>query len=223
MKLSTGCSSLDSLLGGGIESGIITEFYGKGGSGKTNICLQLAKNTALKGKKSIYIDTEGVSIQRLKQISGDQSEEVMKNTLFFRAHSFSEQKDFIKKSAKLVSENRDDMELVMVDSFTIFYRALRNKDGEKNLSPRLGRQLVRLMRIARKEDIPVVITTQVYESDDGQKPVGGHILYHNAKTIIMLKTINSHIRKCILEKHRSLPEGKSTNFSITDEGIVTPG
>ncbi|MFP3872742.1 MAG: DNA repair and recombination protein RadB [Candidatus Natronoplasma sp.] len=223
MKLSTGCSSLDSLLGGGIESGIITEFFGEGGSGKTNICLQLAKNNALDGKKSIYIDTEGVSIQRLKQISGERSEDVMKNTLFFRAHSFSEQKDFIKKSAKLISENREDMDLVMVDSFTIFYRALRNKDGEKNLSPRLGRQLVELMRIARKEDIPIVITTQVYESDSTQKPVGGHILYHNAKTIVMLETLNSYLRKGILKKHRSQPEGKSVKFSITDEGIVTPG
>ncbi|MEF8874746.1 MAG: DNA repair and recombination protein RadB [Candidatus Thermoplasmatota archaeon] len=223
MKLSTGCNSLDSLLGGGVESGIITEFFGKGGSGKTNICLQLAKNTALQDKKSIYIDTEGVSIERLEQMAGEKAEKVMKNTLFFRAHSFSEQKDFIEKSSKLVSDSEGDIDLVMVDSFTIFYRALRNKDGEKNMSPRLGRQLVRLMKIARKEEIPVVITTQVYESDDGQRPVGGHILYHNAKTIVMLDILNSHLRKCILKKHRSRPEGKSTKFSITDNGIVTPG
>ncbi len=223
MKLSTGCNSLDTLLGGGIESGVITEFFGKGGSGKTDICLQLAKNTALQGKKSIFIDTEGVSIERLQQISGDQSEEVMKNTLFFRAHSFSEQKDFIKKSAKLVTDSQGDIGLVMVDSFTVYYRALRNKDGEKNLSPRLGRQLVELMRIARKEDIPVVVTTQVYEGDDGKKPVGGHILYHIAKTIVMLDALNSHQRECILKKHRSQPEGIRVQFRITDEGIVTPG
>lgn len=223
MKLPTGCNSIDSLLGGGIESGVVTEFFGKGGSGKTNICLQLAKNTALKDKKSIYIDTEGVSIERLEQIAGDKSEKVMKNTLFFRAHSFSEQKSFIKKSLKLVSESQSDINLVMVDSFTIFYRALRNKEGEKNLSPRLGRQLVQLMKVARKEDIPVVITTQVYESEDGQKPVGGHILYHNAKTIVMLDVLNSHLRKCVLKKHRSRPEEKSTKFRITEKGVVTPG
>jgi len=223
MRLPTGCNSLDSLLGGGVESGVITEFFGKGGSGKTNICLQLAKNTALKDKKSIYIDTEGVSIERLEQIAGQDSEKVMKNTLFFRAHSFSQQKKFIEKSSKLVSDSEGDINLVMVDSFTIFYRALRNKDGEKNLSPRLGRQLVQLMRIARTEDIPVVITTQIYESDDGQKPVGGHILYHNAKVIVMLDILNSHLRKCVLKKHRSRPEKKCMKFKITDEGVVTPG
>ncbi len=205
-----------------MESGVITEFFGKGGSGKTNICLQLAKNTALKDKKSIYIDTEGVSIERLEQIAGKRSEKVMNNTLFYRAHSFSQQKKFIEKSSRLVADSEDDINLVMVDSFTIFYRALRNKDGEKHLSPRLGRQLVKLMRIARKEDIPVVITTQVYESDDGQKPVGGHILYHNAKVIVRLDILNSHLRRCILEKHRSRPEEKSTNIKITDAGVVTP-
>ncbi len=223
MKLPTGCNSLDSLLGGGIESGVITEFFGEGGTGKTNICLQLAKNTALKDKKSIYIDTEGVSIERLEQIAGEEAEKVMNNTLFYRAHSFSEQKKFIDNSSKLISDSEGDIDLVMVDSFTIFYRALRNKDGEKNLSPRLGRQLVHLMRIARKEDIPVVITTQVYESDEGQKPVGGHILYHNAKTIVMLDILNSHLRECILKKHRSRPEEKSAKFKITDDGIVMPG
>ncbi|MBS3816190.1 MAG: DNA repair and recombination protein RadB [Candidatus Thermoplasmatota archaeon] len=223
MRLSTGCNSLDSLLGGGIESGIITEFFGKGGSGKSNICLQLAKNIALKDKKSIYIDTEGVSIERLEQISGKKSEKILKNTLFFRAHSFSEQGDFIQKSSKLVSESDGEISLVIVDCFTVFYRTLLNKEGEEDLSARLGRQLIELMKIARKEDIPVVITTQVYESDDGKRPVGGHILYHNAKTITLLKILNSHLRKGVLKKHRSQPEGKSGKFKITEKGIVTPG
>ena len=223
MKLSTGCNSLDSLLGGGIESGVITEFYGKGGSGKSNICLQLVKNAALKGKKSIFIDTEGVSIERLEQISEGRSEEVMKNTLFFRPHSFEKQADCIKKSSRLVSDSGGKINLVIVDSFTVFYRALLNKEGEEDISSRLGRQLVDLMKIARKQKIPVVVTTQVYENDGAKRPVGGHILYHNAKTIVLLDILNSHIRKGVLKKHRSQPEGKTVRFKITDAGIVTPG
>ena len=34
-------SSLDKLLGGGIEKGCITQFYGPTGSGKTNIALKI--------------------------------------------------------------------------------------------------------------------------------------------------------------------------------------
>ena len=71
MRLPIGCDSLDKLLQGGVESGTITEFYGDAGTGKTNICLQLTRNIIRKGKKVIYIDTEGVSLERLKQMCDD--------------------------------------------------------------------------------------------------------------------------------------------------------
>ncbi len=222
MKLPIGCNSLDTLLGRGIESGIITEFFGEGGSGKTNVCLQLAKNVALQDKKSIFIDTEGVSVKRLEQISGDDSEKVMENTIFFKPHSFSEQKNCIKKGARLALNDNKDFDLLIVDGFTTFYRPLYNSKKEKNLSSKLGRLLIELMRVARKKDIPVVITTQVYESDEGKKPVGGHVLYHSAKTIVLLEVLDSNTRRAVLEKHRSQPKGKSARFKITQTGIVTP-
>ena len=62
MRVPTGCNSLDSLLRGGVEAGAVTELFGEGGSGKTNLCLQLARNVALDDKKVIYVDTEGVSM-----------------------------------------------------------------------------------------------------------------------------------------------------------------
>ncbi len=222
MRLSTGCNSLDTLLGEGVESGIITEFFGKGGSGKTNICLQLAKNIALKGKKTIFVDTEGVSVTRLEQISGQKSEEVMENTIFFRPHSFSEQEKFIDKGAKLALKDDKDFNLFVVDNFTTFSRALYNSD-EEDLTPKLGRQLIKLMKVARKKDIPVVITTQVYQSDEGKKPIGGHVLYHNAKTIVKLETLESNLRRARLEKHRSRPSGRTARFKITQNGLCTPG
>ncbi|KAI8830096.1 P-loop containing nucleoside triphosphate hydrolase protein [Chytriomyces cf. hyalinus JEL632] len=39
--LSTGCSSIDTLLGGGIHTGLLTEVYGESGAGKTQLALQL--------------------------------------------------------------------------------------------------------------------------------------------------------------------------------------
>src|SRR3990170_6341014 len=99
--LSTGSSTLDSLLEGGLEGGAITLLFGEAGSGKTNICLQVARNVALEGKKVVYIDTEGVSLERLKQISGDRYEEVMKNVLFFEPASFDEQEKLVDKAVRL--------------------------------------------------------------------------------------------------------------------------
>ena len=77
----TECGALDAMLGGGIETSCITLLYGEAGTGKTNLCLVLARNVARSGKKVIYVDSEGVSIERLRQISGKDYEEVTKNVL----------------------------------------------------------------------------------------------------------------------------------------------
>lgn len=222
MRLPTGCKELDDLLRGGIEYGTVTGIYGGGGTGKTNLCLQLTKNVAISGKKVIYIDTEGVSVERLNQIAGDESEKVMKNTLFRKVHSFSEQEEALVEADKILSNNTD-VGLMVVDSFTIFYRTLLNQDEERNISKRLGRQMIRLLKIARMKNIPVIITTQVYHSqkEDVDKPLGGHILYHNSKTIIELRTIGTHHRLFTLIKHRSVPVGSSVRFKIMEEGVVS--
>ncbi len=210
---------MDTLLNGGVESGSITEFFGEGGSGKTNICFQLSKNVALKDKKSVYLDTEGVSMKRLKQIAGDQTDKVMKNVLFFKAHSFEEQEDSLEKISNLIFQNNMDVGLVVVDSLTLFYRTLLKKEGEDDISSRLGRQLVELMKIARKKDLPVVITSHVYESGNGKKSVGGHMLYHMAKTIILLEIMAPQVRKGTIIKHRSQPENQNMKFRITRDGV----
>lgn len=67
-RISLGCSEIDRLLGGGIEVGSITLLYGEAGAGKTSICLQIARNMTSIGNKVAYIDTEGLSSDRLGQI-----------------------------------------------------------------------------------------------------------------------------------------------------------
>jgi DNA repair protein RadB len=68
-KYSAGCKNIDELLGGGFESGTVTQLYGEAGSGKTNICLQTAVECARKGKTVIFIDSEGFSPERFLQIA----------------------------------------------------------------------------------------------------------------------------------------------------------
>ena len=63
--ISTGSSSLDELLGGGIEPGNITELYGEFRTGKTQIChtlcvtAQLPRGEGGAGGRALLIDTEG--------------------------------------------------------------------------------------------------------------------------------------------------------------------
>ena len=67
-RIPLGCSQVDQLLGGGIEKGSVTLIYGEAGAGKTNVCLQLARNVAINGDKVAYIDSEGLSSERLSQV-----------------------------------------------------------------------------------------------------------------------------------------------------------
>ena len=66
--LATACPALDALLDGGLESDAITLVFGEGGSGKTNLALQCAREVAKAGKRIAYVDTEGVSGVRLRQV-----------------------------------------------------------------------------------------------------------------------------------------------------------
>ena len=87
------CKSFDDLFGGGIEKGIITKIYGEAGTGKTNICLQATREISSIGKKVAYIDTENVSLERLKQICSNKYDyqKILDNILFFYPDSLEEQ------------------------------------------------------------------------------------------------------------------------------------
>ena len=65
MHITTGSQNLDKILGGGLESGSITELYGEFRTGKSQIChtlaviCQLPVNMGGGEGKCLYIDTEG--------------------------------------------------------------------------------------------------------------------------------------------------------------------
>ncbi|MFA6805238.1 MAG: DNA repair and recombination protein RadB [Candidatus Methanomethylophilaceae archaeon] len=213
-RVPTGCRSFDELLGGGIEDSSVTLLYGEGGCGKTNICLQLAYNVIRSGKKVAFIDTEGLSSERIHQIFQDP--DAVKSLLVFQVHSFEEQSDRIDKVAKL-AEN-DVLGMIIIDSMTMFYRL--NYDDPK-VRTDLIRQTEILLGVARKYEVPVLISSQVYSNiQTGTiEFLGGHAVQHNAKTIIRLDKRNNGVRTAVIIKHRSLPEGRTANYRITATGI----
>ncbi len=221
MKTPIDCKSLDDLLGGGIESGSVTSLYGEAGSGKTNICLQLARNMVMNGKKVIFIDTEGVSLKRLEQICGENFDKVAKDILFFTPYSLEDQEKNVEDAVHLV-EAKEDIGLIILDSATVHYRATFGEEYEADGRKSLGRQVNLLLQISRKRDIPVVITTQVYTDTKTNtfEPIGGHALMHYAKAIIKLEKFgNGGLRKAIIRKYRWRPEGISAEFKLTENGV----
>ena len=212
-KLPLDCS-LDKLLEGGIEAGIITEIYGEGGTGKTNICIQAAKKCIENGKRVVYIDTEGISKERLLQVFKDKKK--LEKILFFFPFSLKEQEEMVEKAIKI------DAGIIILDSANLFYRLEMNED-EARATRSLTKQLVTLQIEARKKNIPVIITSQVYSAGDDIKPFAGRSIDHIAKTIIKIEKAGTENgrekRKATIVKHRSLPEGKSVYFFITEDGI----
>jgi len=115
-RLQLKCKPLDDLLGGGIESKMITKIYGEAGSGKTNLCLQASRECANNGKKVAYIDSEGASLERLGQICKDYSyEKILKNILFFSPSSLEDQEKMVKNAI-----NVKDIDLIIIDTINIF-------------------------------------------------------------------------------------------------------
>lgn len=221
MKLQIQCSSLDKLLNGGVEYSVITEFFGEAGTGKTNLCLQLSRNCVLEGKRVIFIDTEGVSLERLAQICRENYENVFKNILMYQPFSLEEQERMVEKAVKL-AEGEINIGLIALDSATNFYRAeLLNGTEGNPIRKSLTNQITKLLGISRKKNIPVVLTNQVYTDIERKvlEPIGGQLLKHSAKIVIKLEKIGIGRRKATLIKHRSLPEGITAEFSLTDKGV----
>ena len=214
-------SPLDRLLGGGVEKGCITQFYGPPGSGKTNIALNLAVQCARNGKRTIFVDTEGgLSIERVKQIAGDDFEEVANKIIVFEPSTFSEQDQVLKRVEEMFQLG-EDADLLVLDSAVALYRV---KDGDSfSLNQELGKQMGLLLRIARRFNVAVVITNHVYSRFDGDglvEPVGGTILKYRSKIMVELARgdLNGE-RFAVLKRHRSRPEGLQTRFKIVDSGL----
>jgi len=220
-RISSGVKVIDELLNGGYECDAITTIYGPAGSGKTGLCIALGIYVSSKLKKKvIYVDTDGgFSIERYYQLGGNTKDS--KNWIFFKPTSFDEQK----KVFSLIKENiNKSIGVVIVDSIAMLYRIeLGTTKDIYDTNRNLGEQIAYLSELARKHNIPVIITNQVYSSFDNRnniKMVGGDLLRYTSKCLIELQILKPSIRKAIIIKHRSIKENSYVIFKITETGFI---
>jgi DNA repair protein RadA len=233
LRLTTGNKMLDELLGGGLETQTITEFYGEYGSGKSQICHQLCVNVQLPpergglGGAALYIDTENTfrteRIVQMAQHLGLDPEKVIKNIIFAEAFTSEHQMFLVDNADKVVKEN--GIRLIIVDSLTAHFRS--EYLGREMLAERqqkLNKHLHKLIRLARAFNAVAVVTNQVMAKPDAFfgdaiHPVGGHIVAHTSHTRIFLrKTARGPVRVARLVSSPYLPEGEGI-FKITENGI----
>lgn len=228
-KISAGSYDLNKWLHGGYEDEVVSMIYGASGTGKTNFCLLAAVSQARKGKKVIFIDSEGgFSSERVKQIEPTDFEKVLENIILLKPTNFSEQREDFKKMLKyLRDDSQNQIGLIIADGMTILYRLdfsqARTKGQEEmsKVNSILVEQIKTLADIARKKGIPVILTNQVYKWDENSNMVGGDILKYWAKCHIELLKEGGK-RLAVLRKHRSLPE-KILTFQIYSGGVRKKG
>lgn len=220
-RLLSGSQNLNDLLGGGFEYGIITQIYGGSGTGKTNVCIQLAVQCLKGGEKVVIIDTEGFSAERFSQIAGRDARKLASSLIIYEPKDFQQQYSAIIDIEKLADTG---VGLVILDSATLFYRFGLLPGDENNSANRrmLVEQMAGLHRLARKYNMAVVITNQVYtDIETGELvPLGGNLIEHLSKTILKMEWIDKDVRRITLIKHRSRPERQYTQLTLTNEGIV---
>lgn len=234
--ITTGSAELDRLLGGGIETGSITEIFGEFRTGKSQLCHTLAVNCQLPvdmggaEAKCIYIDTEGtfrperlIAVAERYNINGDS---VLDNVATARAFNSDHQTQLLIKASAMMAESRYG--LLIIDSATALYRT--DFTGRGELAARqnhLARFLRLLLRLADEFGCAVVITNQVVAQVDGaasmfggdqKKPIGGNILAHASTTRLYLRKGRGETRICKIYDSPCLPESEAT-FAINADGI----
>lgn len=211
---------------GGLERKAVTNFYGAPGTGKTNLCMLASLECIKSGGSVVFIDTEGgFSLERLRQLSTQDVEEVLKKITISEPSNFREQGRAVKEL-----ENQQP-DLVVLDSAVALYRLeCAEQSGKRVLMPsaskELSRQLSVLSNLARRKGIPVIITAHTYSNWEtgNSEVIGGDSLKYWSHALVFLeKTGKTSERKCTLIKHRSLAEGRQVGFVIIDRGIKPSG
>jgi DNA repair protein RadA len=169
-KIKLNVESLDSLLQGGIDLGCITEFYGQSGSGKTQICLQLALNIQLPRQlggldgKTIYISTDkAFPIKRLAQMESAMKTEpkinFMDGVFIFEFNTGKNLEHFVEKDLpQILKVNQGCVKLLIIDSIAGIYRTETNFIERAKEMCKIFREL---QKAADKYNFAIVTTNHI--------------------------------------------------------------
>lgn len=232
LKIKTGSEGFDEVMGGGFETGAITELFGEFGSGKTQVGHQVAVNVQIPkdqggfGGKVIYIDTENTfRPERILQMAaklGLDPDEALKNIKIARAYNSDHQMLLAEKAEDLLKTG--EYKILIVDSLTAHFRA--EFIGRGTLSERqqkLNKHMHTLLKLADMYNCCVIVTNQVMARPnvmfgDPTQAIGGHIVGHSSTFRIYLRKGKKGSRVAKLVDSPNLPDNECM-FFVNMSGI----
>ncbi len=230
MKIPLGSKALNELLGGGFESGAITEAFGEFGSGKTQIAHSLAVEIQKMDPDAfaVFIDTENTfrpeRIVELAKGAGLDPEKVLGNIKVARAFNSDHQMLLAEKINDLITKQGIKVKVVVVDSLTAHFRA--EFIGRGTLAERqqkLNKHMHELMKVADTHNIVVYVTNQVMSKPDvffgdPTQAIGGHVVAHASTFRLYLRKSKKNSRVAKLIDSPNLPDGEAA-FIVETPGI----
>lgn len=238
-KISTGSPQIDTILEGGVWTDAINTFTGELGTGKSQICHQLAVNCVIDhNRDAVYLETEPSTLSpaRLRAMAearGAKAEDVLDRIHVLPAGTVGDpfmQMISYQLVNKKVQEGKD-IGVLIVDSFTARFR--QTYLGREMLSDRsqeIASHIGYLEMLASKHNLAVVLTTQVMGIPDvgeqiasrmryggAKKPYGGELFLH-ASTIWMYLQKKATDEWQLTVFDAPLPRVTAL-FKITEEGI----
>jgi len=235
IKLSTNSKAFDTLVGGGFESGSITECFGEFGSSKTQIAHQLAVNVQLPKDQggaegvAVYIDSEGAfRPERIKQMAegkGLDPTTVLRNIKVARAFNSDHQMLLAEKVEDLIKNEGLNVKILIVDSLMSHFRSDFSGRGQlADRQQKLNKHMHALTKLAHMYNLVVYVTNQVMAKPDTffgdpTAAIGGHIVGHNSTTRIYLRKGKKGTRVAKLIDSPFIADGEAI-FNVEEKGIV---
>jgi circadian clock protein KaiC len=215
--LSSGVPEIDQLLGGGFDRGTVTMISGPSGAGKTTLGLQLMKETAGLGERSVLFSFEEEKetlLRRSSQINIPVGKMVEQGTVRieqFRPWTFDAGQfdDRIRQEVET-----EGASMVMIDSLNSFWKC-----GDQR---RLEEQLHRVCKYLVGKGVTVLLINEVGDIT-GNFRVTEAGLSHLADTLVFLRYLEmrGELRKAIgvLKRRTGDFENNLREFQITEHGL----
>ncbi|WP_428325042.1 ATPase domain-containing protein [Nitrosopumilus sp.] len=208
--ISTGLEKLDKSLFGGIPDGVIVDIFGKNGTGKTQLLLQLTINSIKNGGHVLYFDTTGgfrperiLDIQKTSESQLDFLNQITVSRLTNTSEQINSIKNINKNFSLIVIDN-------VTDLFSYEYQKNESVFEKNSLFMKYMHDLANFT-ISNK--IPIVITNMIrnlegkeIENMKGAIDPFTHIKIHLTKN---LSKFNGKVYSPFIENSFSYIIGKS--------------